>query len=167
MIDLRAEIEQLLKDEGSHVLVIRANKKIRCGCWNDTPSGDCKICLGTGYVNSVERHLCYEQIASVPETLGRLIRTIEPSDVAIDARHYFFTGALQIEKNDIIVEANFKNRKPVPPINFFLVNHVVSPKIRNVPQYTKASTSLDPINATARGFHLRRLQDTINYDPIQ
>jgi hypothetical protein len=166
-MDLKKEFDSFLLEEGSYVLVIRANKKIRCGCWNSSPLRTCNVCLGTGNVNIIKRQIAYEQVASVPETLGRLIRSIEPSKVGIEARHFFFNSDLQIEIGDIVVSCLFKNRKPIPPMDFYPISHIAAPKIKNVPQYIKASTSLDPINSNVRGFNLRRIGDSVNYDPIQ
>lgn len=168
MIDIAKEVEKLIWEEGYPILLIRANKKIKCSCGMEMAgSSKCPICFGTGFITKVEKHLTYSTVASVPETLPRLIRRTESSVLAIEARNFYFPRIVAPDKKDLIAVCEFRGLIPLLPIVFYEVSHSEAYRARKGKiQYYRASTSLDPVNSSIKGFNLRRSdQGVIDYIP--
>lgn len=57
-LDIRKEVSLLQKEFSIDILYVRANKYIRCKCFNmlhQVGDPDCHICLGNGHITTIEK----------------------------------------------------------------------------------------------------------------
>lgn len=155
-MDLRLEFETILRDYGHPVLLIRQNKTVRCTDYNEmyqSSDKQCPICLGLGYLFSIEKHICRSQVAAIPETLPRMKTSITAGELAIDSKMFFLKYDVRPSKDDLIVECSWDGAKPI--IDEYSALYEI-----NYPQpyrgaggeviYFRTACKSDPVEATLR-----------------
>lgn len=172
MIDISEEVIKLIKEEGFPALLIRPDNKIRCVCWDErTQSAEskCPYCAGTGYHISIDRILVTTKVASVPETLPKLIKTSIPASIAIEGRSFYLSKLVSPapRRGDLLVVCEFRGAHPKLPMEIYEFNHVEAYKSNGgKTQYYRASSSLDPIDSNIKGVVIRKLQGRSSYLPV-
>ncbi len=169
-LDMKKEFDEFISSM-PYCLVVRANRQVRCICYNPIVvsfNNKCPLCLGTGWVKSIERYRHYTRVGSVPETLPRLIRTFEPGTVAIESRYFYLPSEARPEEMDLVVRAAF-NRLGVPlpgTMEFYKINHV-DPKFDENGRivYYRASTEIDPVDSEVKNIYVHMDADSIVYIP--
>lgn len=128
-MDAREQIRRDIERHGFPVLVIRADRRVRCYCWNDLKGSarpDCPTCLGTGWAAEVIRKQTVDAIESVPETLAGMSRTPEYGNIAIASRSFRFDAYDLFRRGDIVVTTQFDQYgRPVSAsMAFYVLSHV-------------------------------------------
>ncbi len=125
-IDLRKEIDDILKDYGYYVLLQRTSRKIHCSCFKEKyqePDSHCPICYGSGWVNRIEKHKTYSQnqslVVSKPglNTMGPLGYIYTPANV------YHFKHDVHPQIGDLIYEVGWNKDRPVNLHRCFKLSH--------------------------------------------
>lgn len=153
-------------------LIVKNSQLIRCYCYNPmTRSIDtkCKTCLGTGWIPTIEKHRCWHNIALRGESLPHLIKNIDPANVVVDERAFYFLPEASPRIGDYIVVADFGS-DGLPSYHtqqFYRVNYA-DPKVdeKNILTYYKVSTENDPIDAEIKSFNLYNMKSSIKIVPV-
>lgn len=153
MVDLRRELASIIRDYGSDYLLIKINKKVKCKCVTEdyaSARSDCPVCLGTGYLVNAVRVRGRVAMASIPETLPRMISTTEPGKIAIPSKQFYLNHKAKPYRRDLIVVCEWQDGKPVfdEYTEIFEVNEIEPTRGDNGRiEYFIASAKGDPINA--------------------
>lgn len=128
-MDMREQIREDIGEHGFPVLVIRADRRVRCYCWDDLKGSarvDCPTCLGTGWANEVVRKKTIETVESVPETLAGMNRIPDYGSIAIASRAFRFDADELFQRGDIVVLTQFDTSgRPVSALmTFCVISHV-------------------------------------------
>lgn len=108
--NLAKEFEQILKDYGRDVLVLRTDRKLYCECYNEVTqeaSRDCPVCLGLGWSYVAEQHTTRSENSLASSQLSNLLKGVNIGDVAVGTRRYFFLPNVKAREKDLIVEVNW------------------------------------------------------------
>jgi len=128
-------IKAIFQEHGIPVLLVQMNKFIRCSCYNHqsgSASSDCPECFGQGWpYQTIRRVMVIEEVASVPETLPRLIRAHETGPLAVGARHFFLPPVTKPAPQDLLVMTEFdRYHRPVSrDMEFYEIGHVQSYRV--------------------------------------
>lgn len=170
MIDIGKEVTNLINSEGFPALLIKPNKKIRCVCWDEiTQSADskCSYCIGTGYYVSIDRVLVTTKVASVPETLPKLIKPSMTTNIAIEGRSFYLDKSTVPSRGDLLAVCEFKGAYPRLPMEIYELNHVEPYRSnKGQIQYFRASSSVDPVNSDIRAITIRKIDGESSYLPL-
>ena len=156
MVDLRKEFDGIIKEFGRHYLLVRNDKTQRCSCVDtlyNTAKDKCPICLGTGYINSVEKLAGRDTVAAVPETLPRMITNTEIGNMAVPSRRFYFYYDTMPKRQDLVIVCGWNGNKPIIDeyTEIYEINHVEPKRADNGRiEYFIASSSNNPINASAK-----------------
>lgn len=155
-------LEQVFQRHGFWVLLVRINKFIRCSCYNHesgSAQSDCPECFGQGWpYQEIKRCLVIEEVASVPETLPRIIRTHEVGPVGVAARHFFFLPSARPQPQDLIVLTEFdRYHRPVSrDMEFYEIGHVTSYRVSSGRIVAwRVSAQADPVNVPLKSKAIR------------
>ena len=160
-MDLRAEFQSIMQEYGRPILLLHKDETKRCPCWNDTygtASKECPICLGLGYVFTLERHMARTVIQSIPETLPRINRSLAPAEISITSRIFFTTHDVIAKEKDLIIDTSWSGDKAIidPYTGVYEVGYVEPERGDNGRiEYIKIFTKIDPVE------HSFRLQDVV------
>jgi hypothetical protein len=160
-MDLRAEFQSILRDYGHPVLLLRKDETKRCKCWNDTygnASKECPICLGLGYLFSLEKHVVRTVIQSIPETLPRINKSIAPAEISIASRIFFTTHDVVAKPGDLVIDVSWNGNKAVinPYTKVYEIGYVEPERgSHGRIEFIKIFSKIDPVEYTFR------LQDVI------
>lgn len=116
MVDLRKEFKKIIDENGSYYLLVRNNKKQPCKCIDtlyNTPNDKCPICLGTGYINKVEKIKGRVVTASIPETLPRAMVNAEPGELIVPSKQFYLSYNIMPKKKDLLVICKWAGLKPI------------------------------------------------------
>lgn len=119
-LDLRAGFAEILKDHGHDVLLLHADKRVKCPrCWssvNAEPLSDCPYCLGTGYAYRLSRRrtrtspltISYNSMGAA--MAGLIYQQVTgPANMRSDIDAFYFTHDTDIGVDDYILTCTFKN----------------------------------------------------------
>lgn len=169
MVDLRREFDDIIDEFGKPYLLIRADKKQRCKCVDtlyNSARDDCPICLGTGYISSVEKVTGRDVVASIPETLPRMITMGDPANIVVPSRRFYFRHDTNPKRQDLIISCAWNGNVPVIDAytEVYEVNHS-EPKRADSGrvEYFIVSTAMDPINADVKLFNVTKNIKDISY----
>ena len=169
MVDLREELAYILENYGSDFLLIRTDKTIKCSCVDtlyNTGKDRCPICLGTGYLTFAERVKGRVAMASIPETLPRMINTAEPGQIAVPAKQFYLQYTIRPKRNDLIVLCEWDNNKPVfdEYTEIFEINESEPNRGDNGRiEYFIASAHADPINLSIKLANIKKNANNSEY----
>lgn len=105
-MDLRKELDLILKEYGRKVVVLHCDRRIKCPkCWSatyDEPLADCPRCLGTGHPWIVKVHKAW----GTPSLglSGSYPPEPEPAPYLSDVMHFFFKHNVVVDACDYILE---------------------------------------------------------------
>jgi hypothetical protein len=154
------------------VLLIRNTQKIKCTCYNDLErsydSGH-DVCLGTGWIPTIEKHRSWYQMASVPQSLPRVIEVLEPAATAINAKFFYFFRSAHVEVGDEIVITEFgEDGLPVfQTAEFYTANHP-EPKYDETGEliFWKVACERSIAESESRSMALYQIRDSIKEIPL-
>lgn len=161
-IDLRQELAMLFQDYGSEYLLISNDKKLRCKCVDslyNSGKDKCPICFGTGYISFARKVIGRETMASIPETLPRMIASSEPGEIAVPAKQFYIQHDVRPRRKDLIVVCQWKGNVPIfdEYTEIFLINEAEPNKADNGRiEYFIASAHADPINASIKLTNIKK-----------
>lgn len=116
-MDIRQDLENVLKQYGHDVIYIRRDKRFHCECYSERSGGqaysDCPKCFGLGYVVTIEKVKTRRGISSVPESLVRARKVYEPGVESAKAYVYYVEYHVNPQEGDMILEVDWKNGIPV------------------------------------------------------
>lgn len=155
-----------------YVLVIRNTKKVKCSCYNDLErsydSGH-DICLGTGWIPTIEKHRAWYQMASVPQSLPRMIEVLEPVSTAVNAKFFYFFRSAHIDNGDDIVITEFgEDGLPLfQTAEFYTANHS-EPKYNEQGQlvYWKVACERSLTDSDKKSMGLYKMRHLIKEVPL-
>ena len=162
MVDLREELAYILENYGSDYLLIRIDKKIKCSCVDglyNTGKDNCPICLGTGYLTYAEKVRGRAAMASIPETLPRMINTAEPGQIAVPAKQFYLKDTIRPKRNDLIVACEWNGNKPAfdEYTEIFEINESEPNRADNGRiEYFIASAHGDPVNLNIKLANIKK-----------
>lgn len=169
MVGFRAEFEEIIRDYGSEYLLVRNDKQKICKCVDtlyNSAKDNCPICIGTGYINQVDRVSGRNVYGSIPETLSRMIGHVDSGAIASPARRFYLKADSMPSRQDLIIVTGWNEDTPSIDeyTEIYLVNHVEPKRARNGRiEYFIVSTSMDPINATAKLFNVISNSKKLDY----
>jgi hypothetical protein len=170
---LKDDFENILREYGNNVLVVRQSTKLRCSCWsekNQEAPRDCPVCFGIGTVPVIEKHTTRTQVASIPQTLPRAIGDLAMGDMSASAKALFFKADVKLSLGDLVVEVDWSETgRPiyangeVLEINFIDVKRYE----KGQPTYQKAYCEGRPIESQIRGIRIANSNGIKNYEIIR
>lgn len=172
--DLREEFDEILREYGFNVLVVKSDKKLRCSCWDEKrqeADRECPVCFGKGWVPVVEKHTVRSMDTSVPETLTMLGQdTPKIGSVAIPGRLYFTRYNIRLAPTDLIVEVDWTDSgKPIyNGGGIYEVSHV-DPKRFNQGRliYHRTFVKDEPVEKKIRGIRITNTNGIMNYEIME
>lgn len=134
-MDLRKEFDKILAEYGFPVILQRTSRKIHCRwvdpvtgkpCWDERAqegNPKCPICLGSGWVTRVERHMVRRDNASQIVTLPGSTMIAEPGRLWTPANNFYFRHDVHPQVGDLIFEVGWNRNRPVSLIAVHLIQH--------------------------------------------
>jgi hypothetical protein len=116
MVDLRREFKNLIENYGSYYLIVKANRQRECKCVDQlykTPKKECPICLGTGFINAVEKIKGRDTMSSMPVSLPRIGEMAEPGVISIPARDFYLEYTARPEAQDLLIICEWNGLRPI------------------------------------------------------
>lgn len=126
VLDLRKEMEDILREYGHWVMLLRSSRKIRCKCWNERAQeadSRCTDCLGSGWLTRAERHLARRDNASQIVTLPSVTAVEEPGRIWTQSSNFFFRHDVHPQVGDLIMEVGWRGSKPTNIYAVYLIQH--------------------------------------------
>lgn len=155
-IDLLNRYNNIIDEYGYDILLISQNRKRRCSCWDEkTQSADrkCPFCYGLGSVPTIQKHRVRDidreiyPVSSINTNIG---------DLLISKRAYFFRNDMKIQENDLIVDVEWENGRPIyTDGGIYEVNHIDPQRFRNGELiFQKVYVKDNPIYKSIRGIKI-------------
>lgn len=168
-MDLVKEFDEILRNYGYNVLILRQKNDIRCSCWNEKKkefSRSCPVCFGVGKTPLVEKHTVRSEETSVPETLAMLGKDSTFGGMAVPGRYYYIKETAEVRTEDLIIEVDWINGDPKYRGNgIFKVSHVDNFEfLKGERVYKKVYTRDTPVLKTIRGIRVAEQDGIINYE---
>lgn len=167
---LRDDFEEILRDYGHNVLVVKQNKKLRCSCWNERNqevTRTCPVCFGLGYVPVIEKHTVRERTMNMPETLARAI-TGEPfGEMIVNGKTFYCKYDIGLSLKDLFIDVEWSpGGKPIYNGGDILEVNYIEPKRFEGGQiaYVKVSTKDEPVHKDIRGIRIASANGIKNYE---
>lgn len=124
LLDLRKEFGDILRDFGSDVVVLHADRRFKCpACWDSAtrePHSDCDVCLGTGYmVRAFKARARRVQMPvsseAVPTYMGAALppRKESPTPQLHDTEGFYLPHDVSISDGDYILAVRWAKGVPV------------------------------------------------------
>lgn len=170
-MDLRYEFDQILTQYGTDVLLVRGDRKIRCSCWSEkTQEGDrdCPICFGIGWNPIVEKHTIRFMETGMRNALAMIGEEAAFGQLNSDGRQYYFRYNVPVAIQNLIVEVDWSNGKPIyNGGGIFQVTMVVDNIFENgLVTYRKAFCKDQPIEKPIRGIRIANVNGIKNYELV-
>jgi hypothetical protein len=171
MFDLLVDVKELFSGF-RHVLVIKDSLKVHCSCYNDLEHSfdtNHDICIGTGWIPTIENHKAWFQVAGVPQSLPRILDLVEPAITGINAKFFYFFRNAIVNVGDEIVIAQFDNNglPMLDTAEFYVVNHS-EPKYDEQGRliFHKISSERNTVGAQKRSLNLFNQKGIIKDIPL-
>lgn len=170
-MDLAREFENILRDFGHDVLVLRTDRKLFCSCYNEVTqeaSRECPICLGLGWTFTAERHTTRSQEAIGSTQLARVLNDTGIGSVAVSDRKYFFLPNMKAVEKDLIVEVEWDDfgRPTYTDGGIWAITNVVKSKNlgKGKEVYKTYYASETPVRSKIRGIRISELNGIKQYN---
>lgn len=169
---LRDDFDDILRDFGHEVLVVKQNKKLRCSCWselNQETTRTCPVCFGLGYVPIIEKHTTRTQVTTIPQTLPMAASPQTVGEMIVSGRFYFFTHNANISVKDLIVEVDWsKTGRPIyNGGDISEVNFIDQKRFENGSvAFNKVYAKTEPVRRDIRGIRIANVNGIKNYEII-
>ncbi|MNQ37648.1 hypothetical protein D3C85_511990 [compost metagenome] len=172
-IDLRKEMDGILKEFGHYILLQRTSRKIRCRCWKEiTQEADsrCTRCMGKGYISRIERHQTRYDSAIQIVSRPSLNQLMESGRNWVDARVFYFRHDTHPQVGDYIYEVGWAendSQRPTHLISTYAINDVYAYRGDNGRiEYYIASVKSETTEKAARNVVIRSLGPVKNYELV-
>lgn len=148
MVDLKFEFDNIIEKYGNTVLILHKQGSQRCNCVDlrtKSANAKCPVCLGTGYVNRVEK----TKIRSVSKYSLENFKFTEVGKTTITQSNMFFKSEIRPQKDDLVIQCEFVDDKPVIDeySGIYLIDNVAPLRADNGDiVYFNASVEAQPIN---------------------
>ena len=112
MINLKWEFDEIIREFGHPVILIRALKNKECNCvtrLNKSANPKCPICFGTGKINSSE----IIKIRNVTKYSLINYKFAEMGQTIASPNTIYISSEVRPCTNDLIVQCGFSNGKPI------------------------------------------------------
>lgn len=167
---MREDFENILKEYGHNVLLVRATTQVRCSCWNaknkESPR-NCPVCFGLGTAPKVEKHTVRMQDASIPISYPGMAEKSPIGPMAVPGLFYFFKHDARISLGDLIVEVDW-NVQGRPTYNggyLSVVNHIDQKRWKNGEiSFQKVYVQDQPIEKELRAIRIANVHGITNYE---
>ncbi len=127
MIDLRQGLSEILRDYGHPILYQRSNRKIRCKCWDNRwreADPRCPICLGSGWLIRLERHIVRGNNAMQTVTYPNLHEESPIGNSWVPADVLYVKYSVHPRVGDVVIEVGWKGLRPTNVRYVYEVNHI-------------------------------------------
>jgi hypothetical protein len=125
-IDLREEMDLMLRDYGHNIILQRTSRKIRCSCWSERAQeadSKCANCLGSGWVSRAEIRRIRRDNASQVVTLPGATTQADAGRIWTPANTIYFRHDAHPQTGDLIFEVGWRGKKPINLHGVHLINH--------------------------------------------
>lgn len=169
-MDLRNEFEQILRQYGYPVLVVRQNKKLRCSCWNEkTQEADreCPVCFGLGFTPIVEKHTAREEATSPPQTFPFLAQGSQIGQMSVPGKMYYFKWTAELAPQDLIIDVDWTEQgKPIyTGRGIYEISEVDAERFnRGEIIYYNVYCKDQPVEKEIRGIRITNVNGIVNYE---
>lgn len=172
MKTLKQEFEDILKEYGHPVLLVRSEKKVRCSCYDRKTQSSprtCPKCFGFGFVPLVEKHTIREMDTGVPMAYPLIAEQGQMGDMSVGGRAYFFLPNADIRPGDLIMDVAWKKGYPVlDGGSIWEVSHVDGQRFsKGELIFQKVYVKENPVEMKVRGFHIRQVENVTSYELIK
>lgn len=172
---LRQDFEDILRDFGHDVLLVRAATEVRCSCWDEKRQESslgrkCPACFGLGVVPIVEKHTVRREDSSIAISYPDMATNSPFGELAAPGFRYFSKHDVRVQVSDLIVEVDWSQTgKPVFNGGYVSeVNHIdVKRWERGEIAFKKIYTSDQPIEKKIRGVRIANVNGIKNYELIR
>lgn len=171
-MDLRSEFEQILVTYGTEVLIVRADTKVRCSCWNEKmqqSDRNCPICFGISWNPIVEKHTIRHMETGVRNSLAMIGQDGSLGQMNAPGRQYYMKHDAQVEVQSLIVEVDWSpTGKPIYNGGGIYQISLVDKKYFENGQvaYKKIFCKDQPIEKQIRGIRIANVNGIKNYELI-
>ncbi|WP_422661753.1 hypothetical protein ACK8P5_25705 (plasmid) [Paenibacillus sp. EC2-1] len=184
-MDMRLEMDRILKQHGHPVLLQRTSRKLRCICWNEkhqesdlelyisiikpgTIPSSCPRCLGTGRVSRIERHTIRRHQSAQALILPQLIQSGSPGLVASDAKVFYMRYDVHPQKGDLIYEVGWDKQRPTHLRQAYVIQSPEDVRLEKgrIEFYHVVAKEAN-VDTPMKGFAIRRLGSLQNYEPVR
>lgn len=158
---LKETYNQIIDTYGHNILLIHSDQKVRCSCFNELtqePDRNCKICMGLGWIPTVDKQIVYTKEITggiTSSTYNRAtIGTI--GGVYSDQKVYFFKENVKVDDTSQILEVEWADENHPYYANggLYQVQHVSTLRFTNgLPVYKEAFVQDEPINKKIVAIH--------------
>lgn len=170
---LKDEFNNILRDYGHNVLVVRQESKLKCSCWHEkTQSSDksCPVCFGIGTVPIIEKHTVRALTVTIPQTLPRAVTDSSFGSLAMSGKAYFFKEDVKISLQDLVIEVDWSpTGKPIyaggeiSEINYIDKNRFERGEIA----FQKAYVAGESVDRNVRGIRIANMNGIKNYEIVR
>lgn len=171
---LRDDFEDMLREFGHNILLVRQDSLLRCSCWsekNQEAPRDCPVCFGLGRVPVIEKHTVRSMTQQIPQTLSRAIdegSSVGPMQAGSTA--YFVKVDMKVRARDLIIEVDWSpTGKPIYNGGHVgEVNYVDLKRYENgTPTFQKLYVEEKPVRKEIRGIRVANSNGIQNYEIVR
>lgn len=169
---LKQEFEDILKEYGTNILLVRTDTKLRCSCWSEkhqTADRDCPVCFGLGTVPVIEKHTVRSITLTIPQSLPKAVGVSSLGPVAYSSKAFYLKSEVKVESGDLIIEVDWSpTGKPIytggdiSDISYVENNRFERGEII----FKKAYVSNKSIESEVRGIRIANSNGIKNYEVL-
>lgn len=130
MIDLRAELADILREFGHPVLLVRTRRCTHCTCWDAVrrePDSGCPVCGGTGYIYRLEKYLARQDIGTpVADSRRGALQQLPIGRMESDLNTFYLPHFARPVTGDYIMLVGWRNGQPVNLYHVYEILHVMA-----------------------------------------
>lgn len=162
-------MRRILEDYGNYAILVRNDKKQICKCVDRTsmaPKNTCQICLGTGYINSVEKVKIRNKNQAGSGLLSKAMEFADIGNVGVGNKEFFMEYTERPKKQDLLILCEWDGLNPV------FDEYTQICKINNAEpirgdngriEFLALSALSDPVDMTARFYNLQQNAGKLTY----
>lgn len=170
MVDLRYEFDNLMDEFSSNFLLVKNNRKQTCLCVDSlsrSAKQTCPVCLGTGFINRVEKIRGRFVVSSSIDLLPKETKYEQIGNIAFASKQFYLKHDISIDRKDLIILCDWKNEY-IPAFNSYSEIY----EITNIDpargdtgriEYVIASAKNNPIEAQAKFYNIKQNASRVNY----
>lgn len=171
-VDLRDSFDRLMDEYGYPILLQRTGRKIRCRCWNEKyqeADSHCPICLGTGWVSRMERHIIRDKSAIQVISRTNLSQETNLGKMWVDAKTIYMRHDSHPKVGDYLYVVGWKpNQKPSHLIGAYRINDAIANRgTQGRIEYWTVSVKSENTNMDFQNIMVRSIGPIKNYELIQ
>lgn len=169
---LKDQFNDILRDYGHNVLVVKQGRQLRCSCWNEVNkevTRTCPVCFGLGTVPTIEKHTTRTQMLGLPEGFPRALVNEPFGQMVVPGKHFYFKHDIGLKVKDLIVEVDWSpTGKPIYVGGDILEINFIDPKRFETGQvaYVKVYCKGEPVRSDVRGIRIASANGIKNYEIV-